>query len=85
MRCTNKTGISGIHIEGRTGKYITRLYIDNKRIYVGKFNTLDEAKEALERRKNLPCNYELLPAQVEFLQLGTHNSDIDVALYQGGY
>lgn len=53
VRCTNKTGISGIHIEGRTGKYITRLYIDNKRIYVGKFNTLDEAKEALERRRKL--------------------------------
>lgn len=47
------TGIPGIHIERRTGKYITRLYIDNKRIYVGKFNTLDEAKEALERRKKL--------------------------------
>jgi len=31
------------------------------------------------------CNYELLPAQKEFLELGTHDSDIDVALYQGGY
>lgn len=53
VRCTNKTGVSGIHIENRTGKYITRLYINDKRIYVGKFNTLDEAKEALERRKKL--------------------------------
>ena len=30
-------------------------------------------------------NYELLPAQREFLQLGDHDSDIDVALYQGGF
>ena len=29
--------------------------------------------------------YELLPAQKEFLELGTHDSDIDVSLYQGGY
>ena len=30
----------------------------------------------------LQCDYNLLPAQKEFLQLGDHNSDIDVALYQ---
>ena len=29
--------------------------------------------------------YELLPAQKEFLELGDHDSDIDVSLYQGGY
>jgi len=29
--------------------------------------------------------YELLPAQKEFLELGNHDSDIDVALYQGGF
>ena len=34
---------------------------------------------------NNTCNFNLLPAQKEFLQLGTHNSDIDVALYQGGF
>lgn len=28
------------------------------------------------------CNYKLLPAQKEFLELGNHESDIDVALYQ---
>lgn len=32
----------------------------------------------------MSCNYELLPAQKEFLEIGSHNSDIDVALYQGG-
>ena len=31
------------------------------------------------------CSYKLLPAQKEFIQLGNHDSDIDVALYQGGY
>ena len=30
----------------------------------------------------MQVNYELLPAQKEFLEIGTHNSDIDVALYQ---
>lgn len=29
--------------------------------------------------------YELLPAQQEFLQLGDHDSDMDIALYQGGF
>jgi hypothetical protein len=29
--------------------------------------------------------YKLLPAQKEFLELGSSSSDIDVALYQGGY
>lgn len=28
------------------------------------------------------CKYNLLPAQKEFLELGMHDSDIDVALYQ---
>lgn len=32
----------------------------------------------------MSCNYELLPAQRQFLELGDHDSDIDVALYQGG-
>lgn len=31
------------------------------------------------------CKYKLLPAQKEFLELGDHDSDIDVSLYQGGY
>ncbi len=33
----------------------------------------------------MSCNYNLLPAQKKFLELGDHNSDIDVALYQGGF
>ena len=30
-------------------------------------------------------SYELLPAQKEFLEQGSHDSDIDVSLYQGGF
>lgn len=30
-------------------------------------------------------SYKLLPAQQEFLHIGNHDSDIDVALYQGGF
>ena len=33
----------------------------------------------------MSCNYNLLPAQKKFLELGDHDSDIDVALYQGGF
>ena len=33
----------------------------------------------------MEVKYKLLPAQKEFLQLGDHDSDLDVAVYQGGY
>ena len=32
--------------------------------------------------KLVQVKYELLPAQKQFLELGEHNSDIDVSLYQ---
>lgn len=32
--------------------------------------------------KLVQVNYELLPAQQQFLELGVHDSDIDVSLYQ---
>ena len=32
--------------------------------------------------KLVQVKYELLPAQKQFLELGVHNSDIDVSLYQ---
>ena len=32
--------------------------------------------------KLVQVKYELLPAQKQFLELGNHNSDIDVSLYQ---
>lgn len=52
VRCTNKTGYPGIHIDKRTGKYITRIIIDSKRYYIGKYNTLEEAVNKQKERRD---------------------------------
>lgn len=31
----------------------------------------------------MPCEFNLLPAQKEFFEI-PHNSNLDIALYQGG-
>lgn len=54
VRCTNKTGYPGIHIDKKTGKYITRIIVDSRRYYIGKYNTLEEAvMKQKERREQL--------------------------------
>lgn len=45
VRNVSTTGVSGINHKGN--KYIVRKTENGKRIYIGAFNTLDEAKEAL--------------------------------------
>lgn len=52
VRCTCKTGYPGIHIEGRTGKYITRIIHNGHRYYIGKYNTLEEAVRKQEERRS---------------------------------
>ena len=51
IRCTNKTGYPGIHIDKHTGKYITRIIINRHRYYIGKYDTLEEAVEKQEERR----------------------------------
>lgn len=43
---TNKSGTKGIELH--KGKWRTRVSIDNKRIYIGRFKTLEEAKNKLD-------------------------------------
>ncbi len=43
---TNKTGCSGVHYESSRNKYRALIYVDNKRIDLGRYNTLEEAVEA---------------------------------------
>ena len=34
---------------------------------------------------DITYEYKLNPNQVKFMEVGSHDSDIDVSLYQGGY
>lgn len=43
----NKTGVNGVHMD--RGKYRALIYVNNKRVDLGRHNTLEEAAEA--RRK----------------------------------
>lgn len=52
VRCTCKTGYPGIHIEGKTGKYITRIIYNGHRYYIGKYDTLEEAAKKQEERRS---------------------------------
>ena len=59
-------------------KFKTRKQIDKD-----KFNKfMQRVCKQEEVIKLVQVNYELLPAQKQFLELGVHDSDIDVSLYQ---
>jgi len=40
---TNKTGIRGVSINGKTGKYHAQIKINGKQTYLGRFDTAEEA------------------------------------------
>lgn len=44
MQRTNKTGVNGVHIDRNA--YRATIYVNNKRIDLGRYKTLDEAAEA---------------------------------------
>lgn len=44
MEKTNTTGVVGVHMD--RGKYRAIIYVNNKRVDLGRHNTLEEAKEA---------------------------------------
>ena len=48
-----KTGIKGCCFHKRTGKWQAFMRIDGKQKHIGYFNTIDEAKNALEAKKNI--------------------------------
>ena len=43
----NSTGVSGVHWKPSHGKFVARATVGGKRIYLGFFKTLDEAKLAV--------------------------------------
>ena len=50
IRMTNATGVRGVYIEARTGKFYAQIRIGNgKRLSLGTFFTLEEAKRKRER------------------------------------
>lgn len=44
MEKTNTTGAVGVHMD--RGKYRATIYVNNKKVDLGRHNTLEEAKEA---------------------------------------
>lgn len=46
---SSKTGISGVHYETDRNKYRAVIYVNNKKIDLGRYDTLDEAARARER------------------------------------
>ena len=46
---TNKTGVKGVYQEKRTGKYIASMTFQGKREILGRFQTLEEARQAREQ------------------------------------
>lgn len=42
----NSSGYTGVTVNNRTGKYISRISKDKKRIYIGTFNSFEEAVDA---------------------------------------
>ena len=48
-------GIKGISYSATERKYLVRVKKDSKRVYVGRYSSLEEAKEALESYANTPA------------------------------
>lgn len=53
IRSDNSSGVKGINFCDLTQKWLARFQMRNSRISVGRFSTLLEAKEALEKAKEL--------------------------------
>lgn len=51
IRKDNKTGVKGVTLRKDNGKYRAILKCNKQTINVGQFNTLDEAKEAMQKAR----------------------------------
>ena len=54
LRNNNKTGIIGVYYSKKRKKYVATIKVNYKSIYLGRFNTLEEAKE---KRKSAEIKY----------------------------
>lgn len=52
IRKDNSTGFKGVSFSKKSNKYVARITKNKKRLWVGQFNTIEEAVSALERIKN---------------------------------
>lgn len=62
LRSTNKTGLKGVSLHGRTGKYQATMRADGKQLYLGLYSTKEEAYEVvkaeMEKRRGEFCRME---------------------------
>lgn len=56
-----KIGIKGISYSATERKYLVRVMRDSKRVYLGRFSSLEEAREALEQENKKDTPDEELP------------------------
>ncbi len=56
-----KIGIKGISYSATERKYLVRIIRDSKRVYLGRFSSLEEAKQALDQEQNKQDTPEELP------------------------
>lgn len=54
-------GIKGISYSSTERKYLVRVKTDSKRVYVGRYSSLEEAKEALESYTDAPKTQSTTP------------------------
>lgn len=49
IRPNNKTGVNGVYYDKKRKKYVSRIKVNYKNVYLGRFDTLEEAK--IERKR----------------------------------
>lgn len=49
VRCDNSTGVKGVYLEKRSGKFVAEIRLRGKKYWIGKYSSLEDAKKARER------------------------------------
>lgn len=60
-RKTNKSGYTGVHEEGNSGKWKSEIQVKKERIYLGTFNTKEEARNAYLAAKSMHHKFQPIP------------------------
>jgi hypothetical protein len=56
----NTTGVKGVTKNKLTGKYIANIRIGGVTVYLGSFNTLQEAENAMNQKENSVAFFNLI-------------------------
>lgn len=51
LRINNKTGINGVYFDKSRNKYLASIKVNYKKIFIGRYNTLEEAREKIEEKR----------------------------------